>query len=364
MIGASRIVQPRRASSRLGAVKGKRSRLATLALTLLAGCELSRPEGAFVPDARTASPDQHGFGDAASPDDGPQHDDAGMAQNEPDTGIIMGDPGNPLSALTGWYLMRVDVYSTASASSLGNTLTLKSRVSNLMVAGLSLKADGTLTAHETLCTQSYYHECVSNCSGWRTDVDPGVPKQCMNRVIDRDYVVSPTGALQVGASAFAIGFNETDAPALPADQTDPRVWKLGTPDQARYGVNTHLTAQLGPLGTTMLDCYVGTAQRFSTSFAGKLDLKTYGKDALVQKPMLVDTSPSTAATIYVDGTPAQYCDKMTLKTTSQQTPDEISVVRFKRYGGVNCPTSTSGYEAAYEAAFPGVAQRPTAADLM
>jgi hypothetical protein len=340
------------------------ARLSLVSLALLASCDLTRPGGAFQP--KEYDPRQHGFGDedADLPDEDPSSDDAGEQTDPPDGSDgppVVVDPANPLSVLQGLYLMRVDVYSTASATSLGNTLTLNSRVSNLMIASLTPKDDGTLTAHETLCTQSYYHECVSNCSGWKTDVDPELPKLCVSRVIDRDYTVSAAGAFSAAASTIPIGFNEVDGNgALPVDPTDARVWTMGTPDQDRYGVNTHLTAKIGPLGTTSLDCIVSTVQRFATSFAGTLDLKTYGKDALVQKPMLADTAASTAATIYVDGVPTQYCNKAQLDTTSQQAPNEISVVRFKRYTGLNCPTS----EAAYEALFPGVPKRPTQADLM
>ncbi|MDB4972113.1 MAG: hypothetical protein JWN48_454 [Myxococcaceae bacterium] len=332
-------------------------------LGLLWACDVARPDGSFMPVAEQHS--EHGFGraDAEVPLE-TEGDASRPATEAPDGGqppSVVSDPGNPLAVLQGSYLMRVEVYSTASASKLGNTLTLKSRVSNLMVAAVRLKSDGTLGAHETLCTQSYTHECVSNCSNWTTTVDPELPKHCVSRAVDRDYVVSASGALRVAPSVIAIGFDEQDGiSALPTDPSDPRVWHMGAPDEERYGVNTHLTATLGSLATVPLSCYVGTVQRFSTAFSGQLDLTTFGADALVQKPMLADSGPSSAATIYVDGQPSDYCNKAQLDSASQQTPDEITVVRFKRYDGVECPTS----QAAYDAVFPGDPRRPTQADLM
>lgn len=334
----------------------------------LAACESPRPAGAFVPgDGYSAA--SHGFGDtdAGSPDDevvipasgssmqtGPGgHADASMA-------TIPVDPGTPASLIQGRYLMRVDVYSTASASSAGSTLTLNNRVSNLLVATLTLQPDGTLASHEVLCNQTYQSECtsISSCSNWVTEVDPDLPKKCVSSVVDRPYVVDASGKLEVASAVMPIGFVEdASKKALPTDQTDPRVWVFGDPSQNRYGVNTHLTATLGkpPLLTEKLDCVVSTVQRFSTMFSGRLDVAKFGKDALVQKPMQVDSSATTGNTIYVDGVPAMYCNKSSLNMTTG-AGDTLATVRFQHYDdGVNCPGSAK----AYDALFPPIALRPT-----
>ena len=336
----------------------------------LVACEVPRPAGAFEPrDAYSAA--SHGFGlpEAGSSDDDPVevpdpmmptspagHPDASTAVTAPP------DPSNPASLLQGRYLMRVDLYSTASASSAGTTLTLTNRISNLLVATLTLQADGTLASHETLCNQTYDSHCVSSCSNWVTEVDRDLPKKCVSSVVDRAYSVDASGKLQAAAALMPIGFVEDpNVKALPTDQTDPRVWVFGDPSANRYGVNTHLTATLGtpPLLTEKLDCVVATVQRFSTVFSGQLDLK-FGKDALVQKPMLADSSATTGKTIYVDGVPTMYCNKNSLNMTSEAS-DTLTTVRFQHYDeGANCPATAQ----AYDGLFPPITQKPDPKSFM
>lgn len=332
----------------------------------LAGCEVPRPDGAFVPrDAYSAA--THGFG---VPEAGPEEEvvpeipDASRPMTpvgKPDASAVAmqpPDPTNPVSLLQGRYLMRIDLYSRASASSAGSTLTLDNRVSNILVTTLSLQDDGTLASHETLCNQTYASQCVSSCSNWVTEVDPELPKKCVGSVVDRAITVDASGKLQAAPAVMPIGFVEDPSKkALPVDPTDPRVWILGDPSQNRYGVNTRLTATLGkpPLLTEKLDCVVSSVQRFSTVFSGQLDLAKFGKDALVQKPMLVDSSATTGNTIYADGVPSMYCNLKSLNMTSE-AQDSVTTVRFQRYDdGVNCPGSAK----AYDALFPAIAQKPT-----
>ncbi|MDB4989574.1 MAG: hypothetical protein JWN04_4752 [Myxococcaceae bacterium] len=333
----------------------------------LVACEVPRPVGAYVPDAGASfNAGQYGFesdevadGGSAPGDENPDSQQAGEADAATDTPVaIVDNPDQPASVLQGRYLMRLDVYSTASATSLGNTLTLKNRVSNLMVADLILNADGSLHARETLCTQSYLHQCVSNCTNWKTDVDDQLPKKTMPRVVERDYHVSASGMLTADSLVMPIGFDEDPArPDLPMVETDDRVWTLvaGSP---RYGVNTHLTAKLGPL-MTALDCVVATVQRFSSTFGGQLDLQKYGADALVQKAgMIGDSRATRGEPVYVAGTPTEYCNKSAVAST-KAAPNQKTVVHFQRYGGAGCPyKSGETWQAAYEDVFPGAADLP------
>jgi hypothetical protein len=341
---------------------------------VLAACEVPRPGGAFNPrDAYSAA--NHGFGETEAGTD----DDPGVAIPDPPVAVTMTgrsdasvvttppvttppDPTNPVSLLQGRYLMRVDLYSTASASSAGSTLTLNNRISNMLVATLTLQSDGTLASHEVLCNQTYQSECISSCTNWVTAVDHDLPKKCVGSVVDRAYAVDAHGKLQAAAAVLPIGFVEDpNVSALPTDHTDPRVWVFGDPSENRFGVNTHLTATLGkpPLLTEKLDCVVSSVQRFSTVFSGQLDMAKFGKDALVQKPMSVDSSATTGKTIYVDGVPTMYCNKNSLNMTSESS-DALTTVRFQHYEGANCP----GTAQAYDALFPPIPMRPDPKSFM
>jgi hypothetical protein len=320
--------------------------------TALLGCAPARPDGAYTVEEFDAA--GFGFGGGAlDPSDG-------GTDIEPlpleDGGAQVVDPDNPLSVLLGRYLMRVDAYSTASVSSAGNTLTIDNRVSNLSLVQLSLKPDGSLNSREQLCTQSYQSQCVSNCSDWKTTADPLLPRFCARRVTDRAIRIDAAGNLIGAASEIAIGFDEQAGnTTLPTVTDDARVWQLGT---NRFAVNTNLTGKLGkaPLQVS-LNCIVSSVQRFSTQFSGKLDLATFGKDALVQKPMRADTAASTAATIFVTGTPSMYCNKSALDGTSAQPDQVMVVVRFARFSGSSCPVD-------FDAQFAALPVRPGSAELM
>ena len=374
-----------------------RLRLGCVALALggacLVACDAPRPDGAFTPAYQDGQDD--GFAmkngaDAAAPDE--QSDDT--SDDNGDTSGTVGSSGSsgtskpgtskpgtsnagredaavppeatpsqgPLANLEGKYLVRMDNYSSASATKDGTTLLVHNRVSNLFVVTLTAQDDNTLQAHESLCEQAYWNDCEKGCTtrdAWKTTLDTRVPKFFAGRTIDRLYTVDATGKLDAPLSAIALGFDagegglvvDLKAP-LPTSKSDSHVWHLNPSDSANpSGVRTEfkINSLKSTLGLTQsVDCIVSSVQVYATKFSAQVDLRS--KDALDGKSFPLVTEGSQGLSLDVTSNApgsSSYCTKANVDGATPA--DEQSWIRFKRYpgSGVGCPTD-------FESKFPGI----------
>ena len=106
--------------------------------------------------------------------------------------------GNPdearLQALAGQYLMRMDMFSTATVQALPAVkLVTRNRISYLLVTELYVEG-GQLKANERLCHQTFLHDCDEGCSTLKTTMWPAVTDKLVQQlpVPQRSYTVSNT----------------------------------------------------------------------------------------------------------------------------------------------------------------------------
>lgn len=344
-------------------------KLRILLLLALGACTSSRPDGAYTPKYEAPSSDgckagfdcetDSGTSDAVTSDAGETvvenpGQDAGDSQPDPDAGEpVVVDPSNPLSGLAGRYLMRVDYYTTDSAtdSTTGTTLTLKSRVSNLFLTVLAV-GDGAVAAAEQLCDQTSTHLCVSGCRDWKTSYSDGrlAKIKAMNPVT-RKYAIDAQGLLTATADGalLRLGYDDTQfstAP-IPSDKADARVWQITTSSGAmQYGMPTYLSGTLLPLGVpTALGCEVDSVQLFATAFQGTLP--TLDAAGLASKIMAVSSDGSSAFPVYASGGPTQVCDLKTLQNKAGESSGGKAFVRFQKTTLTACPANGAAFEAAF-----------------
>lgn len=332
-----------------------------LASLLLGACHVPRPEGSFEP--ADAGDGQSDLGklfekkDAAV--DARAHDarasiarDAGTTPPETDAGdddepMETTDPENPLAGLTGRYLMRMDMYSTAQVKEALSTLRMRSRVSNLLVAEVSLgDSEGRLVSRETLCDQTYAHACEEGCTSWETSLDPGLSAEFFaernwTRELELD---ADARTLKGGELTMALGFDEVDGEsALPSSTSDARVWMLESDGQERSGVVTQLLGSVPPLS---FDCFVSTVARFVTTFSGPLSQQ--GALSLEHASFDLSTDRSDGRVIWAQGKPASYCSTSQLNAeqgTSSSATDITQTVRLARSEAEGCPSADTFDEA-------------------
>lgn len=315
----------------------------------IAACAMPRPEGSWEPpeedaeaddadaqvdefdrtpsiddeDARVDAPSRDAATDEPARDGDASDDD----DDTPDTGEVVS--GHPLAALDGKrFLMRMDLYSRVTTTS-PVALEVKNRVSNLLWVKFSLEGE-TLTSTEVLCDQQYAHECERGCDDWTTRVHPTVIEDFFtNRDITRTYEFDSASRELSGRSSMPLGFDEAeDERSVPTDESDSRVWKIGSEG---FGVYTDIDVTGLPLRMT-LDCKVSSVQRFQTTVSGELPDSMDLESTMFE----LDTTGSDGAVVYVAGVPTRQCTKDNLE--NQDADEEASKVRFKAYDGDRCPT--------------------------
>lgn len=356
----------------------------------LVACDPARPAGAFSPaypeegqddgfakktDASAhvapdqtagktpdATPDDTGSSDTSDTSDTSEQGGSSSSSADAASPVDVMPVGGPSAGLKGSYLVRMDNYSSASATKDGTTLLVHNRLSNLFVVTLTPQEDGTVLSHEVLCDQTYWNYCDTGCTkhdAWTTSLDSRVAKFFAGRAFDRTYTVDTAGKLVAPLSAMALGFEageggrvDVGAP-LPTSKSDSHVWHLNPSDSANpSGVRTEFTinslASAPPLTLTQaVDCIVSSVQIYATTFSGQVDLKA--KDPLDGKSFVLDTSGSQGLSLEVTAKGVgsnTYCTKANVDGATPA--DEKSWIRFKRraLGEVNCPAD-------FESKFPG-----------
>lgn len=319
-----------------------------VALSLaLAACDLPRPEGTFVEqdasysadggsvaatigraDAMVAvAPPVPGGGSGAPSGAQGGTQGGGLPGGSGDGGAAGGmggtvDAGTPLSPaelalkkLEGRYLMRMDMYSTASATAALITISTSNRISHLIAAQLYVE-NGQLKGYEQLCYQTFAHKCTKGCSGLTTTMSPVMTDWFVKaKPIMRDYVLS-NGMLEGRGNMLALGFDAKTDARLATSADDARVWDSVPGSGKREGLL--LAIDLAALKTVRCDVYTtqtfaskikpaklsGTADAPALAPTIKFDLDTDGSDGATLGTSNTDCSaddgpPPTAGLQYV-----------------------------------------------------------------
>jgi len=347
--------------------------LVGLLFVSLAACDAMRPVGAYTPEAgkpvtdRTELPDA----DSGEPEVDDDEDDVGNDEDVTDDNVdgpdqppdkpdaSVPDPTGPFANLVDSYLMRIDQYSTASATEGSNTLTVHNRVSNLMFTKLS-DDNGKLVSKEQLCFQTYAHECVAGCAssnGWTTTLDPGLDKIFGQKAaIERKYEVED-GVLIAPMAYMALGFDTDGAPSastkLPTSKSDASLWKIS---DGKVALRTHLQAQLkSGVVQARLSCFVTTVQLQGMGF--RVD-DISGSEPLVKKDIPLDVTGSDLLTLSAEDdqsnlTVQKYCTvEQFQERAGDAAPKQANFVRFLRTNTANCPTSAADFEKRFPAPGP------------
>ena len=329
-------------------------------LVCVLACEVTRPYGSFEPEVRDASgpggfdDDEAGGGDEDMPPEGPakipvrdggarpagngMRDSGGGGSQPPpanEPGPPAPPPDSPLAAYAGTYLMRMDMFSQVESKVLTTTLRLKNHVSNLLLADVRVEGD-RLISQETLCHQTYTHNCESGCSdGWRTTPDAKLPAFFTHANTERAYVVDGS-MLRAEQAVVALGFDDPPVSAdtsVPTDLSDSRLWKLEPSDPKRVGLRTRLQTQVS---IAKFDCVVSAVQLFATTFEGAVG---EASSPLEGVSFNLATPAMPGASLAAEGEPASYCNQKTLgeQAASGGKPGE-QLVRFRKIESrTTCP---------------------------
>jgi hypothetical protein len=247
-----------------------------LAHALVAGCEVPRPDGAFLPEPPEeagAAPDTD-FGDAGA--DYVPPSDAGDPFGGFDTGVVAPDAGTGgpgtdpallrLTALAGRYLMRMDMFSTGVIEA-GVTSTLPTRVSYLYLTELQVRGD-QLVAVERLCHETFAHSCTPSCSMNTKEVVSSAQRLWSTR-ITRTYTLSGT-TLAGRRATYTIGYDGAPEDDAPGSVADARVWDVvAGGDREGFQVYGEFQTRAVVVPVTA-NCTAKTSQRLVTAFGGKL----------------------------------------------------------------------------------------------
>lgn len=316
-------------------------------LLALAACELPRPEGAFI-ELEASVPD------ASSTSAGIERSDAAVAVAPPipgglggqqagmqggtvgatggtagggtpggnpggqDAGIALSPQEQALKKLEGRYLMRMDMYSTATLSASIVTINTSNLISHLYVTQLYVE-NGQLKSYEQLCHQTFLHVCSKNCD-LTTKMSPVMTDWFVMAKprLTRNYVLS-NGMLEGRANTLALGFDPTTNPALPTVE-DNRVW-----DPVTGGKREGLLLALNLRAIKNVSCDVYTTQIFvsklnATKLAGTPESPALNATLKFQ----LNTDGSDGATIGANNADCQ----------SAAGPDPVAGEQFVRFAPV------------------------------
>jgi hypothetical protein len=185
------------------------------------------------------------------------------------TGGMISPEQARLEKLTGHYYMRMDMHSTASATTALGAVRTTNITSHLLVTQLYMQ-DGQLSGVEQLCYQTFKHRCDANCSRLATTMRNEVKNELLRLQPARSYEVSEGGlSLRGEPQTLYLGFDATSNQALPSNASDARVWLNGSANNVREGMWLYLDSA-SSTGFITLTCEVYTAQKFVSAFDGTL----------------------------------------------------------------------------------------------
>ena len=341
-------------------------------LLCVLACEVTRPYGSFEPELRDAG-EPGGFDDEdggaeekpAGPAKIPGRDggarpsgsamrDGGAASGDPpdspnEPGPPAPPPDSPLASYVGTYLMRMDMFSQVESKVVTTTLRLKNRVSNLLLAEVRVEGD-RLISQETLCHQTYTHNCESGCTdGWRTTPDAKLPAFFPHASTARAYVLDGS-TLRAEQAVVALGFDDDEVSAstsVPTELSDARLWKLEPSDPKRVGLRTRLQTQVS---VARFDCVVSAVQLFATSFEGAVG---EAASPLEGVSFALATPAMPGASLAAEGEPSSYCNQKTLgeQAASGGKPGE-QLVRFSKIESRDTCPDVAMFEQALPARAP------------
>lgn len=257
---------------------------------MLLACEVSRPEGAYLPRVERvdagADSDEDIYEDLppAADDDGDDVNDSGGGDDEPDderddAGAARDDGGDEpapdaeanqpgVSALLGDYWMRADVSTTATISALTMriTTTTDTEVYSLVRVYTS---SGKLKFADFQCALRISQSC-RNCTSISTELyDPAKSGRAFLPAV-RDLTVEESGAFRTTMVPYALGwkgdFGTSPSATLPTRESDPLVYN---PDGGGAGVD--ITVRLKPNAIVPEQtCNLRVVQKIAVSYSGML----------------------------------------------------------------------------------------------
>lgn len=230
-------------------------RPSTAALLLLSACVSTHPDDGYTPYDLDIGASNWRY-----------ETDSGALDAAPPPLPDAGPPSANEHPLAGYYLIRIDGYTTASTSTLAGVVHVQSRASQLLVTHITGSGE-QLVGRERLCHQLIEHECQKPCSSFTTQLLDGALQIARRRLYDRTYTLGPGGALSTNRVVMQLGFEDLANPdALPTTQ-DPRVWDSSPDEPGLEGMITK--AVVKHIGGSS-ECYVFNTQRFASSFSGKM----------------------------------------------------------------------------------------------
>lgn len=245
--------------------------------SVLTGCELSRPEGAFnpvYPEAGAGLDEEFNGGDG----DGDGGGDTMPGEPEdPFGGVGVGEvQTESYKDLVGYYLARFDEHTFGSSTSSGVTI----RADNLISRFMSIRIyedKGVLKSQEQLCGQANTHKCsctsaTSSCKcSSTTTIDrkaaemfASIPKLERDLVLEDGMLTAPVRSTYLGYKASASDHG------LPASSSDTRVWDI-TSAPGGEGVYTSLKMSVDvPVFGRTIECQVSIVQELALTWDAKV----------------------------------------------------------------------------------------------
>jgi len=290
---------------------------ALLASTALLACQVERPPGAFVPTKRVQlDGDPTLFDDGGASGGGGNPPPPNGGANDGDGGTVPSD--SPLAKVQGYYWVRTDIEFTVKESQFSTTVEVFNRASHMALTRLTADVD-VLRAVERTCHVFYQHQCQRNCDTFTTNVATDAAQ--LYRAIDPNRVYTLTNSNKMfvtDAVPLPLGWSG-DPNKMPSSITDPTVWDVNR-DGARDGlyVNVRVTGLPAFGGSSDLDCYFNTVERFTSAFSGELN-----NGSLDGVTGTLNTTGSDAKRLQTGG-------DSTCSSSVTSPPASRSIVRFKK----------------------------------
>jgi hypothetical protein len=236
----------------------------------LGACEVPRPSGSY-----DAAAIQYVDVDAARDAAGPTGTDVGFEAGapieagpvdvlDPDAGNLTTEQARQL-ALWGDYLVRADLFDTATASRFGATVTVRTRASVMMLMRVEVSESEGLVATERFCYQDYAMTCRTGCSSPSTTVEAASYLPMWGKLVRRGLRLAP-GSLSITGSpnVHAVGYDGSADDSLPS-AGDPRIYQLNGGGQG-FRISSSVNVVL--VGNK--SCTSDGVTRFASSFEGTL----------------------------------------------------------------------------------------------
>lgn len=250
-----------------------------IAIYPLDGCQLGRPDGAFVPAAADTEVDPDAndeidedlYGDAAplpDLDTNPRNDAGDGGRRDGGSAQAGGDDPPAESPLSGDYWMRTEVQTNDSVSQPPITIRSTSTITTYSLVRVGFQ-QRQLKFFDWQCALKFEHSCTSGCSTISTSFGDPAQSGRAFAAAQRDLLVEGD-TWSATRAPYALGWRgdfAVDPQAeLPVSESDPLVYD---PDGGGKGVDLETTVRLS--SGLSSSCSQRFVQKVDVSYAGTLD---------------------------------------------------------------------------------------------